>query len=480
MKLTHSNLRFEKVRRLTTILSLITDILLSYLTGKKDTIPDLIYIRLSELGGIYVKFLQVLVLKDGFMTKSSPYIHTVFDQVPFEDIDIHKILLGHNPGKISIDNIQPIAAGSFAQVYEASYDNKPVVLKILRPSVEKFIHFDHLMIRFVSLFVRKFSRYNAFPIDEVVKQFIKTTKEEINYKKEVDKAVHLYHKFEKHPTIIVPYTYPELCTKRLIVQERLYGVPFTNLVVEQPVIVRSKAFKDLLTELGTQSLLSTLSGDFVHADTHPGNLLLLEQGTKIGLIDFGITAEAPVNRSTFFNLVACYDQYYKGNFDFDAFFKSIFNFYAPDLFSAINTIDSINDTITMQKLTVYARQLYEERKNDADVVFYLNDARIRELFVNVINENNSFGLDITFDAGEMQVGAGTFNRMLESFSIKSEVMSRVYSNCVAHVRSNGLRGAATNTAPDAETIARTLDSWLSRIAVSNPLLFGKLLKLSRS
>ncbi len=454
--------------------------LLFSLSGKKEKIPDLIYVRLSELGGIYVKFLQVLVLKDGFLNKSSEHIYHVFDQVPYEQIDIKRILQKINNSHVSLTSTEPIAAGSFAQVYGATYYEKPVVIKVLRPSVEKFIGFDHKMIKIVSLFVRTFSKYQEFPINEIVKQFIKTTKDEINYLQEVNKAQLLHEKFKSHPTIVIPNTYLELCSKNIIVQERLFGIPFTELIVDQTPITENKDFVGLLTELGTQSLLSTLNGEYVHADTHPGNLMLLEGGTKIGLIDFGITAQAPRNRSAFFDLVSCYDQFYKGNFDFDKFFEAIFHFYAPDLYRALRAVDSSSEKNYMYKIKDYAKQKFENRKNDADVIFYLNDARIRELFINVINENNSFGLDIVFDAGEMQVGAGTFNRMLESFSLKPDVMAKVYSNCVDYVQKNGLKNSTNAWSSDTESIARSIENWYSKIAETNPLLFNKLQRLTRS
>jgi len=469
----------RKVIRLFVILDLLLDIAFLSISGKKSKIDDAIFNKFTQLGGVYIKFLQAVALKPSFMSeKDVKQKLMVFDNVALEHFNLTSFLT-QRYNSVELHNfadveLEPFAAGSFAQVYRAKYKGQDVVLKVLRPDVKYFIRFDQRMIKLFGIFAGLIPSLNEIGIKQIIKQFIQTTTEEVNYAVEVSHARQLYDRYKDHQKIVIPYTFTEVCIQDCIVQERLEGVAFTELLEHRSEYTVSQPFIETMIELGYENLSSSLHNKSVHADPHPGNLLLLSDG-KIGIIDFGIAAAPPRDTQAFFEVVRCYDQHFKGNFNFSTFFVAIFRFYAPSLYKSICSIDDAQTGEKyLEKLTNYAESQYAKRKLDADVQFYLQEARVRELFMKVINENNSLELDIQLDASVMQAGAASFNRMLDSFGIKHQVLAGLYARAVEDVEQHGLPRTQQQAVVDLEYIAETVDTWLHRLAQTNPLLFTKL------
>lgn len=469
----------QKVVRTGKILNIFFDLAIYKIRGNQTELADALFFRLADLGGLYIKFLQVMVLKPQFNNMIDSQRYSVFDDVEYEPIDVQKIIASPKYNSLVLEYSDPIAAGSFAQVYLANLNGQKVVIKILRPSVQKFLHFDQRMIKIISYFLKSIPKLKGMGVGQIVDQFIATTTLEVDYINETKRAVELYEKHLNNSVIVVPKTYKNLCSKTIIVQQYLDGVAFTELLKNKPDYCSSKAFEDIMVEVGYQNLLGSLNGERVHADPHAGNLILMSGGRQVGLIDFGIAAEPPKNTSAFYELVKCYNQVYKDNFDFTAFFDAIFKFYAQDLYSTLSTLDTINGSNNIYQVQEQAHKVFEDHKQDPEVMYYLKDARIRELFSNVINSNNIFGLDIVFDGGTMQVGASTFIRLLEAFDIKSKVMSRVYNQAVEHVTSSGLKNFETPRSIDMEFMAESLHNWFDKIVESNPVLFSKVMTMSK-
>lgn len=453
-------------------------------TGRKNKVDDAVFRTFISLGGVYIKFLQAVALKPSYLSEYDVKQKLmVFDNVALEHFDIHAFLKqrysASELSNFSDIESEPFASGSFAQVYGARFKNHKVILKVLRPDVKYFIRFDQKMIRLFGMFAGLVPSLNEIGIKQIIKQFIQTTTEEVDYAVEVSHARELYERYINHQKIVIPYTFMEMCTQDCIVQERLEGIAFTKLLAQQSEYTTSPLFIETMVELGYDNLSSSLHNKSVHADPHPGNLLLLEGG-RVGIIDFGIAAVPPRDTQAFFEVVRCYDQHFKGNFNFSTFFVAIFRFYAPSLYKSICSIDEAQTGEKyLEKLTNYAESQYAKRKLDADVQFYLQEARVRELFMKVINENNALELDIHLDASVMQAGAASFNRMLDSFGIKHQVLTAVYARAVEDVELHGLPRTGQQTFVDLEYIAETVDTWLHRLAQTNPLLFTKLRNIAQ-
>ena len=87
------------------------------------------------------------------------------------------------------------------------------------------------------------------------------------------------------PDLVVPKSYPACSTRRVLTLERLVGPTLHDFIKEQP-----DASAELRLRIAEQ-LMRAVYGPFfahgvVHADTHPGNFIVLADG-RLGLLDFG-------------------------------------------------------------------------------------------------------------------------------------------------------------------------------------------------
>ena len=119
----------QKIKRLFYVFITFNVYAFNFLIGRKVSGQQWLFDRLSHLGGIYIKFLQLAALSKniaGINITSLKDVLAVYDQVSFEEIDIKKLMtqeLGLKKDQIIFDSDKPFAAGSFAQVYSGTLNN---------------------------------------------------------------------------------------------------------------------------------------------------------------------------------------------------------------------------------------------------------------------------------------------------------------------------------------------------------------------
>jgi ubiquinone biosynthesis protein len=119
---------------------------------------------------------------------------------------------------------------------------------------------------------------------EVVAEFARHLDEELDLMREAANASQLRRNFLNSPLLAVPEVYWELCSERVMVMERMHGIP-----VSQIAALRAKGY-DLkaLGRAGVEICFTQVFRDgFFHADMHPGNILVGDAGRYVAL-DFGI------------------------------------------------------------------------------------------------------------------------------------------------------------------------------------------------
>src|SRR5690606_5986944 len=138
--------------------------------------------------------------------------------------------LGASAARLRLVSVLPFASGSFGQVYQAEYDGKPVVIKILRPSVSRHLAFDLRLITWFSKLVDVFTPDSTISAAKVCKELARVTRAETDYILEADYASKLHQRYQDHPNIHIPYTFRELSTNHLICQEYVGGIAATELL----------------------------------------------------------------------------------------------------------------------------------------------------------------------------------------------------------------------------------------------------------
>jgi ubiquinone biosynthesis protein len=179
---------------------------------------------------------------------------------------------------------EPLAAASIAQVHRATLDGgRPVVVKVRRPGVDAVAGRDlDIVLRLALRLQRSTSWGRAVGAVTLAHGFADALREELDLRIEARNLTAVATAAARHGggTVRVPTPEQSLCGQQVLVMDYLDGRPLAS--VSAPPQTRAALAASLLDTLLRQVLLD---GTF-HADPHPGNVLLLADGT-LGLLDFG-------------------------------------------------------------------------------------------------------------------------------------------------------------------------------------------------
>ncbi|MFQ3256640.1 MAG: ubiquinone biosynthesis protein [Porticoccaceae bacterium] len=234
---------------------------------------------LEELGPIFVKFGQLLSTRPDLVPEDiSVELSSLQDNVPpfssqlFKknielalDGSVDELFLSFEP--------DPLASASVAQVHAAVLaDGRDVVVKAVRPNIEKTIRKDIALLYTLARLVKTYSEdgERLHPL-EVVKDYESVIIEELNLQSEGANASLLRHNFANSPMLHVPEIYWPYSNKDVLVMERIYGIPVTDIDRLEAAGVDFK----LLAQRGVEIFFTQVfEHNFFHADMHPGNIFV--------------------------------------------------------------------------------------------------------------------------------------------------------------------------------------------------------------
>ena len=247
---------------------------------------------LETLGPIYVKFGQVLsTRRDLIPLDIADELARLQDRVPPFPSEAAVAEIERSLGRTIEELFQsfqrePVASASIAQVHLATLkDGREVAVKVLRPRVEDAIARDLVLLNTAASQVeRLWADGRRLRPREVVAEFARHLDEELDLMREAANASQLRRNFEGSPLLLVPQVHWDLCSQRVMVMERMHGTP-----VSQVRLLREKNIDvPALARAGVEIFFTQVFRDgFFHADMHPGNILVADDGRYIAL-DFGI------------------------------------------------------------------------------------------------------------------------------------------------------------------------------------------------
>ncbi|HEY5776232.1 MAG TPA: ubiquinone biosynthesis regulatory protein kinase UbiB [Xanthomonadales bacterium] len=273
-----------------------------FIPGGKDVsgLPrgERLRLALQDLGPVYVKFGQILsTRRDLLPLDIADELALLQDQVPpfpgEQARDIIEKALGEPVDTIfaSFDT-QPLASASIAQVHPATlHDGRKAVVKVVRPGIEKQLRKDIDLLKTVAGIAEKFLQGGARiqPL-EVVREFEGVVFDELDMQREAANASMLRRNFQGSRDLYIPEVYWKWCKRRVMVMERVSGLPVGDIegLRERGVNLKKLARRGIRI-FYTQVFRDNL----FHADMHPGNILVdasnPDDPTFIA-IDFGIVA----------------------------------------------------------------------------------------------------------------------------------------------------------------------------------------------
>ena len=250
---------------------------------------------LETLGPIFVKFGQILsTRRDLLPLDVADELAKLQDQVPPFAPELAAAEIERSLG-IRIDEVfatfqrEAEASASIAQVHFATLrDGQEVAIKVLRPGVEKAIAKDLALMETGARLLERSSEGRRLKPREVVAEFARHLDEELDLVREAANASQLRRNFAGSTLLAVPEMYWDLCSPRVIVMERMKGVPISQkrILEEKGIDIRA------LARSGVEIFFTQVFRDgFFHADMHPGNILVSTGGETSGryiALDFGI------------------------------------------------------------------------------------------------------------------------------------------------------------------------------------------------
>jgi ubiquinone biosynthesis protein len=196
---------------------------------------------------------------------------------------------------------QPLGSASIAQAHVARlHDGREVVVKVRRPGLEAMVERDlAIMLWLARVAQRRTAWGRAYEVVGLAEDFATTLRAELDFRNEARQGSDLAATLARYPDVRATQVVDELTSPRLLVMERLHGNTLSS-VPRDRIDVRSRTLADSLC---ASQISAMLQGERFHGDPHPGNVMLLDDGT-LGLIDFGVTGKLDAfERSAMFQML---------------------------------------------------------------------------------------------------------------------------------------------------------------------------------
>jgi predicted unusual protein kinase regulating ubiquinone biosynthesis (AarF/ABC1/UbiB family) len=257
-----------------------------------DVSPSQLTDDLEAMGPTYVKLGQVLAGRPDLLPE--PYrkaLARLQDSVkPFPYEDVERVVVEELGVRISKAfsrfDTEPVAAASLGQVHYAELrDGRPVVVKIQRPGIRPEIAQDfEVMEQIAALLDSHTEAGRRYRFSSVVEEFRLTIQNELNYEREAQNLQAVGDNLQEFDLIRVPKPVVDYTTRNVLTMEYVSGRKITSL---SPLARLDVKGEPLCEELFRAYLKQVLIDGLFHADPHPGNVFLTDDG-RIALLDLGM------------------------------------------------------------------------------------------------------------------------------------------------------------------------------------------------
>ncbi|HEV2480000.1 MAG TPA: AarF/UbiB family protein [Puia sp.] len=251
-----------------------------------------IYDTLSNLKGSALKVAQMLSLDRGMLPKAytERFAMSQYSAPPLSGplvVNTFLKTLGKTPAQL-YDKFEMKAsnAASIGQVHRAWKWGKELAVKIQYPGVANSVRSD---LRIVKPFALRIVGMNEVDMDKYFQEIEGKLLEETDYTLELRRSMEVSAECAHIPDLVFPVYYPELSSDRIITMDWLRGYHLKEFLERAP----SQEVRDRIGQaLWDFYQFQVHALRRVHADPHPGNFLMRDDGT-VGVFDFGCIKEIP-------------------------------------------------------------------------------------------------------------------------------------------------------------------------------------------
>ncbi len=251
-----------------------------------------IYDTLSNLKGSALKVAQMLSMDKGMLPKAytERFAMSQYSAPPLSGplvINTFVKTLGKSPTQLyDTFDMQASNAASIGQVHKATKWGKELAIKIQYPGVANSVRSD---LRIVKPFAIRIVGMNEVDMDKYFEEIEGKLLEETDYHLELRRSMEVSAQCAHIPNLVFPKYYPELSSDRIITMDWLQGFHLKEFLQRNPSQEARNKIGQALWDF-YQFQVHQLKK--VHADPHPGNFLMRDDGT-VGVFDFGCIKEIP-------------------------------------------------------------------------------------------------------------------------------------------------------------------------------------------
>ena len=258
-------------------------------------VPKNLRKAMDELGPTFIKAGQFLSLRPDLIPEEycEEFSKLQDDVSELKFSTVKKIVQGELKHKLneifSFFHEKPIASASIGQVHKAKLLNgQNVVVKVQRPNIKSVIESDIDILYYLADLAKKHVEVlESYNLEDIVKEFERYTKDELDYIKEGRNIDNFYDMFKDDVNVIIPKVHWDYTTSKVLTMTYISGISADDkdLLVEEEYDVKivadnlAHAFLKQLFEFG-----------FIHADPHPANVFVCN-GNKVALLDYGIVGK---------------------------------------------------------------------------------------------------------------------------------------------------------------------------------------------
>ena len=264
--------------------------------------------RLEEMGPTFIKLGQLLSTRSDLLAPA--YLDALArlqdDVEPFDFAEVEATVEAELGVRISkafqeFDHV-PLATASLGQVHRAVLrDGRDVAVKVQRPGVRAQVRDDLEVIEELAAFVDDHTKAGRqFGFSDMVSEFKTSLADELDYRREAQHLRLLGEQLESESLLVVPQPIDDYTTATVLTMDLVHG---RNIASLGPLAKTELDGGPLADSLVRCYLRQILEHGFVHADPHPGNVLLTDDG-RLALIDLGmVTRLSPASQDSLIRLL---------------------------------------------------------------------------------------------------------------------------------------------------------------------------------
>ena len=246
---------------------------------------------LLTLGPTFIKLGQLLSTRPDILPPEYvEVLSSLQDEVPPADWDEAEQVLEDELGPVdeTFDEFdtEPISGASLGQVYRAVHDGEQVAVKIRRPGIVPLVNADLTVLRWsLPVIVFFVDESSSFSLSNLADEFSKTIRQEMDYDREKTMLEEIDANFAENEDIRIPDTHEAASGEAVLTMEYLPGTKINDV---EELDAKGIDRTELATRLQRIYLQMIIEDGVFHADPHPGNLAVDDDGAVI-FYDFGMS-----------------------------------------------------------------------------------------------------------------------------------------------------------------------------------------------